>query len=267
MCCSPRQESEESRLQNRKDTLCVDSGRGAIFFKLSQTELSDIKKGYETEEDFYVTADGIAEDKYRLRTFLEKHDIPIIYADTTVKVVRLGNCDINIVDTSVVKTIWTNVILYERGKKHIVLQDADVGIIRRYFNLDEESELEGTSARYVKSSKWFGDYNYYISDTTVAVSLFVEYTLSVSADRCVFSGNGHMTCFEIECRIKDEADNSLVFDFAKSLSADEPMPSIDGSTSPLVSLYYEKGKYYLKSKFIADTEGNYNTKTECKKTK
>ena len=122
-------------------------------------------------------------------------------------------------------------------------------------------------ARYVKSSKWFGDYNYYISDTTVAVSLFVEYTLSVSADRCVFSGNGHMTCFEIECRIKNETDNSLAFDFVKSLSADEPMPNIDGDTSPLVSLYYEKGKYYLKSKFIADTEGNYNTKTECKKTK
>ena len=66
---------------------------------------------------------------------------------------------------------------------------------------------------------WFGDYNYYISDTTVAVSLFVEYTLSVSANRCVFSGNGHMTCFEIECRIKDETDNSLTFDFVKSLSA------------------------------------------------
>ena len=157
MCCSPRQESEESRLQNRKDTLSVDEDRCVIFFKLSPTELSDIKKEYKNEEDFYADADGIAEDKYRLRTFLEKHDIPIIYADTTVKVVRLGNCDINIADTSVVKTIWTNVILYERGKKHIVLQDADVGIIRRYFNLDEEDELEGTSARYVKSSKWFGD--------------------------------------------------------------------------------------------------------------
>ena len=141
MCCSPRQESEDNRLQNRKDTLCVDSGRGAIFFKLSPTELSDIKKEYKNEEDFYTTADGIAEDKYRIKAFLEKHDIPIIYADTTVKVVRLGNCDINIVDTSVVKTIWTNVILYERGKKHIVLQDADVGIIRRYFEMVRRLQL------------------------------------------------------------------------------------------------------------------------------
>ena len=67
---------------------------------------------------------------------------------------------------------------------------------------DQETEESPTPIVAVQNPKWFGDYEYFISDTTVVPSPFIEYTLSIAADRCVFSGNGQMTAFEIQCSVK-----------------------------------------------------------------
>ena len=119
----------------------------------------------------------------------------------------------------------------------------------------------------VQNPKWFGDYEYFISDTTVVPSPFIEYTLSIAADRCVFSGNGQMTAFEIQCSVKNETEDKLSLDFVKSLSEDTPMPNIDRSVSPTVNLYHKKGKYYLESPYISNSEGKENVKIECRKIK
>ncbi|WP_276649043.1 DUF5991 domain-containing protein, partial [Prevotella pallens] len=83
----------------------------------------------------------------------------------------------------------------------------------------------------------------------------------------VFSGNGQMTAFEIQCSVKTETKDKLSLDFVKSLSEDTLMPNIDRNVSPTVNLYYRKGKYYLESPFISNTEGKKNVKIECRKIK
>ena len=132
---------------------------------------------------------------------------------------------------------------------------------------DQETEESPTPIAAVQNPKWFGDYEYFISDTTVVPSPFIEYTLSIAADRCVFSGNGQMTAFEIQCSVKNETEDKLSLDFVKSLSEDTPMPNIDRSVSPTVNLYHKKGKYYLESPYISNSEGKENVKIECRKIK
>lgn len=265
ICCTAKQQTEGVKFNDREDTLFLNKEKCAIFFKLSLAEVDSIKKKYKTKEDFYITADGIAEDKYEAKTFLEENNIPVIYADTTVKVVRFKDCDINITDPSVISTIWTTAILYQKGKRYVVIQESNVDFIADYFNIHTSSKLDEKDIKYVQNPKWFGNYKYFISDTTVAPSLFIEYTLRISADSCIFSGNGQMTDFEILCSVKDETTKSLILDSVKSLSNDEPMPNTDECISPIVGLYYENGKYYLKSSFIASQNGKENTKVECEK--
>ena len=132
---------------------------------------------------------------------------------------------------------------------------------------DQEPEDSPTPIVAVQNHKWFGEYEYFISDTTVVPSPFIEYTLSIAADQCVFSGNGHMTAFEIQCSVKTETKDKLSLDFVKSLSEDTLMPNIDRNVSPTVNLYYRKGKYYLESPFISNTDGKKNVKIECRKIK
>lgn len=132
---------------------------------------------------------------------------------------------------------------------------------------DQEPEESPTPIVAVQNHKWFGEYEYFISDTTVVPSPFIEYTLSIAADQCVFSGNGQMTAFEIQCSVKTETKDKLSLDFVKSLSGDTLMPNIDRNVSPTVNLYYRKGKYYLESPFISNTDGKKNVKIECRKIK
>ena len=142
------------------------------------------------------------------------------------------------------------------------MQDPNIDFISNYFNIymrDKEN------IKQVQNHRWFGDYEYFISDTTVAPAPFVEYRLSITADRCVFSGNGHMTAFEVLCSVKAETEDKLSFDFAKSLSEVEPIPNIDRSISPIVNLYYKGGKYYLESPFVSNLDGKENVKIECRK--
>lgn len=264
ICCTARRKAQGMNVTCRKDTLFIDKERCAIFFKLSLAELNDIKKAYKTKEEFYAASDGIAEDKFQIKTFLEENNIPIIYADTMIKVIRFKDCDVNVVDTSIAKAIWTSVILYKNNKRYIVMQDPNIDFISNYFNIymrDKEN------IKQVQNHRWFGDYEYFISDTTVAPAPFVEYTLSITADRCIFSGNGQMTVFEVQCSVKTEAEDKLSFDFAKSLSEVEPIPHIDRSISPIVNLYYRGGKYYLESPFVSNSEGQENVKIECRKIK
>ena len=123
-------------------------------------ELNDIKKAYKTEEEFYAASDGIAEDKFRMKTFLEENNIPIIYADTMIKVIRFKDCDVNIVDTSIAKAIWTSVILYKNNKRCIVLQDPNTDFISNYFNIYTRDK---ENIKQVQNPRWFGDYEYFIS--------------------------------------------------------------------------------------------------------
>ena len=76
-----------------------------------------------------------------------------------------------------------------------------------------------------------------------------------------------MTAFEIQCSVKTETEDKLSLNFVKSLSEDTPMPNIDRSVSPTVNLYYRKGKYYLESPFISNTEGKENVKIGCREIK
>lgn len=122
ICCTVRRKAQGMNVACRKDTLFTDKERCAIFFKLSLAELNDIKKAYKTKEEFYAASDGIAEDKFRMKTFFEENNIPIVYADTMIKVIRFKDCDVNIDDTSIVKAIWTSVILYKNNKSYIVMQ-------------------------------------------------------------------------------------------------------------------------------------------------
>lgn len=265
ICCTAKQQTEGVKFNDREDTLFLNKEKCAIFFKLSLAEVDSIKKEYKTKEDFYIIADGIAEDKYEAKTFLEENNIPVIYVDTTVKVVRFKDCDINITDPSVINTIWTNAILYQKGKRYAVMQESDIDFIADYFNIYANSKLNEKYIKCVQNPKWFGNYKYFISDTTATSSFFIEYTLRISADSCIFSGNGQMTDFEILCSVKDETRKGLFFDRVKSLSNDDPMPNMDECISPIVGLYYENGKYYLKSAFIAGLNGKENTKVECEK--
>ena len=82
--CTARRKPQEISFTSRKDTLFVDKERCAVSFKLSLGELNDLKKTYKEKEDFYTTSDGIAEDKFQIKTFLEENNISIIYADTTI---------------------------------------------------------------------------------------------------------------------------------------------------------------------------------------
>ena len=256
--CTARRKSQEISFTSRKDTLFVDRERCAIFFKLSLGELNELRKTYKTKEEFYTTSDGIAEDKFQIKTFLEENNISIIYADTTIGVIRFKDCDVNITNTPIVKTIWTSIILYNHGKKYAVIQYPDC-------DLHEGNKLGEKHIKQVRNSKWFGEYEYFLSDTTIAPSPFIEYTLSITADRCVFSGNGHMTAFEVLCSVKAETEDKLSFGFAKSLTEDEPMPNLDRGISPIVNLYYKEGKYYFESPFISNFEGKENVKIKCRK--
>ena len=92
---------------------------------------------------------------------------------------------------------------------------------------DQEPEDSPTPIVAVQNHKWFGEYEYFISDTTVVPSPFIEYILSIAADQCVFSGNGQMTAFEVQCSVKTETKDKLSLDFVKSLSEDTLMPNID----------------------------------------
>ena len=230
-------------------------------------ELNELRKTYKTKEEFYTTSDGIAEDKFQIKTFLEENNISIIYADTTIGVIRFKDCDVNITNTPIIKTIWTSIILYNHGKKYAVIQYPDCDFTSKYFDLHEGNKLGEKHIKQVRNSKWFGEYEYFLSDTTIAPSPFIEYTLSIAADRCVFCGNGQMTAFEIQCSVKTETEDKLSLDFVKSLSEDTPMPNIDRSVSPTVNLYHKKGKYYLESPYISNSEGKENVKIECRKIK
>lgn len=263
--CTARRKSQEISFTSRKDTLFVDKERCAIFFKLSLGELNELRKTYKTKEEFYTTSDGIAEDKFQIKTFLEENNISIIYADTTIGVIRFKDCDINITNTPIVKTIWTSIILYNHGKKYAVIQYLDFHFTSKYFDLHEGNKLGEKHIKQVRNSKWFGEYEYFLSDTTIAPSPFIEYTLNITADRCVFSGNGHMTAFEVLCSVKAETEDKLSFGFAKSLTEDEPMPNLDRGISPIVNLYYKEGKYYFESPFISNFEGKENVKIKCRK--
>ena len=265
--CTARRKTLKTSFPSRKDTLFVDKERCAVSFKLSLGELNDLKKTYKEKEDFYTTSDGIAEDKFQIKTFLEENNISIIYADTTIGVIRFKDCDVNITNTPIIETIWTSIILYNHGKKYAVMQYPDFDFTSKYFDLHEGNILGEKHIKQVQNSKWFGDYEYFISDTTVVPSPFIEYTLSIAADRCVFCGNGQMTAFEIQCSVKNETEDKLSLDFVKSLSEDTPMPNIDRSVSPTVNLYHKKGKYYLESPYISNSEGKENVKIECRKIK
>ena len=265
ICCTARRKAQGMNVTCRKDTLFIDKERCAIFFKLSLAELNDIKKAYKTKEEFYAASDGIAEDKFQIKTFLEENNIPIIYADTMIKVIRFKDCDVNITNTPIVKTIWTSIILYNHGKKYAVIQYPDCDFTSKYFDLHEGNKLGEKHIKQVQNSKWFGEYEYFLSDATIAPSPFIEYTLSITADRCVFSGNGHMTAFEVLCSVKAETEDKLSFGFAKSLTEDEPMPNLDRGISPIVNLYYKEGKYYFESPFISNFEGKENVKIKCRK--
>ena len=228
-------------------------------------ELNELRKTYKEKEDFYTTSDGIAEDKFQIKTFLEENNISIIYADTTIGVIRFKDCDVNITNTPIIKTIWTSIILYNHGKKYAVIQYPDFDFTSKYFDLHEGNKLGEKHIKQVRNSKWFGEYEYFLSDTTTAPSPFIEYTLSITADRCVFSGNGHMTAFEVLCSVKAETEDKLSFGFAKSLTEDEPMPNLDRGISPIVNLYYKEGRYYFESPFISNFEGKENVKIKCRK--
>ena len=263
--CTARRKPQEISFTSRKDTLFVDKERCAIFFKLSLGELNELRKTYKTKEEFYTTSDGIAEDKFQIKTFLEENNISIIYADTTIGVIRFKDCDVNITNTPIVKTIWTSIILYNHGKKYAVIQYPDCDFTSKYFDLHEGNKLGEKHIKQVRNSKWFGEYEYFLSATTIAPSPFIEYTLSITADRCVFSGNGHMTAFEVLCSVKAETEDKLSFGFARSLTEDEPMPNLDRGISPIVNLYYKEGRYYFESPFISDFEGKENVKIKCRK--
>ena len=263
--CTARRKSQEISFTSRKDTLFVDKERCAVSFKLSLGELNELRKTYKTKEEFYTTSDGIAEDKFQIKTFLEENNISIIYADTTIGVIRFKDCDVNITNTPIIKTIWTSIILYNHGKKYAVIQYPDFDFTSKYFDLHEGNILGEKHIKQVRNSKWFGEYEYFLSDTTIAPSPFIEYTLSITADRCVFSGNGHMTAFEVLCSVKAETEDKLSFGFAKSLTEDEPMPNLDRGISPIVNLYYKEGKYYFESPFISNFEGKENVKIKCRK--
>jgi len=263
--CTARRKPQEISFTSRKDTLFVDKERCAIFFKLSLGELNELRKTYKTKEEFYTTSDGIAEDKFQIKAFLEENNISIIYADTTIGVIRFKDCDVNITNTPIIKTIWTSIILYNHGKKYAVIQYPDFHFTSKYFDLHEGNKLGEKHIKQVQNSKWFGEYEYFLSDTTIAPSPFIEYTLSITADRCVFSGNGHMTAFEVLCSVKAETEDKLSFGFAKSLTEDKPMPNLDRGISPIVNLYYKEGKYYFESPFISDFEGKENVKIKCRK--
>ncbi|WP_315257213.1 DUF5991 domain-containing protein [Segatella oulorum] len=265
--CTARRKTLKTSFPSRKDTLFVDKERCAVSFKLSLGELNELRKTYKTKEEFYTTSDGIAEDKFQIKTFLEENNISIIYADTTIGVIRFKDCDVNITNTPIIETIWTSIILYNHGKKYAVMQYPDFDFTSKYFDLHEGNILGEKHIKQVQNSKWFGDYEYFISDTTVVPSPFIEYTLSIAADRCVFCGNGQMTAFEIQCSVKNETEDKLSLDFVKSLSEDTPMPNIDRSVSPTVNLYHKKGKYYLESPYISNSEGKENVKIECRKIK
>ena len=265
--CTARRKSQEISFTSRKDTLFVDKERCAVSFRLSLGELNELRKTYKTKEEFYTTSDGIAEDKFQIKTFLEENNISIIYADTTIGVIRFKDCDVNITNTPIIKTIWTSIILYNHGKKYAVIQYPDFDFASKYFDLHEGNKLGEKHIKQVRNSKWFGEYEYFLSDTTIAPSPFIEYTLSIAADRCVFCGNGQMTAFEIQCSVKNETEDKLSLDFVKLLSGDTPMPNIDRSVSPTVNLYHKKGKYYLESPYISNSEGKENVKIECRKIK
>jgi len=263
--CTARRKSQEISFTSRKDTLFVDKERCAIFFKLSLGELNELRKTYKEKENFYTTSDGIAEDKFQIKTFLEENNISIIYADTTIGVIRFKDCDVNITNTPIIKTIWTSIILYNHGKMYAVIQYPDFDFTSKYFDLHVGNKLGEKHIKQVRNSKWFGEYEYFLSDTTITPSPFIEYTLSITADRCVFSGNGHMTAFEVLCSVKAETEDKLSFGFAKSLTEDEPMPNLDRGISPIVNLYYKEGKYYFESPFISNFEGKKNVKIKCRK--
>ena len=117
--------SKNDKYLKRTDTLNIIDKECALLLKRKSQDIADMKKEFESEEDFYIVADGIVYDNYMVKKYLKNKAMKIISVDTTYSVINFQNKHfINILDNT--KNILFSVILYKEGKKPIAVAPIDV---------------------------------------------------------------------------------------------------------------------------------------------
>ena len=117
--------SKNDKYLKRTDTLNIIDKECALLLKRKSQDIADMRKEFESEEDFYIVADGIVYDNYIVKKYLKNKAMKIISVDTTYSVINFQNKHfINILDKT--KNIIFSVILYKEGKKPIVVAPIDV---------------------------------------------------------------------------------------------------------------------------------------------
>ena len=119
--------SKNDKYLKRTDTLNIANMACAIFIRRKSQDIADMRKEFESEEDFYVAADDMNYYNYMADEYLENKAMRIIYADTTYSVINFQNKHfINITDTTIVKDITSSLILYKEGKKPTVIAPIEI---------------------------------------------------------------------------------------------------------------------------------------------
>ena len=117
--------SKNDKYLKRTDTLNIIDKECALLLKRKSQDIADMRKEFESEEDFYVAADDMNYYNYMADEYLENKAMRIIYVDTTYSVINFQNKHfINILDKT--KNIIFSVILYKEGKKPIAVAPIDV---------------------------------------------------------------------------------------------------------------------------------------------